>query len=43
MAVAVTPLEKEIKKLCDDLDNNPGEEWNRRVIALRKMVEVFHE
>jgi len=41
MAVATNALEKEALRLCDVLDKNPGELWDRRVTALREMTKLF--
>jgi hypothetical protein len=41
MAVANTALEKDALRLCNVLDANPGEGWDRRVKALKEMAKLF--
>jgi hypothetical protein len=41
MAVPVTQFEKDIKKLCDEIDKNPGEEWKKRVKAMQAMTKTI--
>jgi hypothetical protein len=36
-------LEKDAIKWCDVLDKNPGEAWDRRVVALKAMTKMFYE